>query len=121
MDQSRVFQVEKPWGNFRQFTSNEDTTVKIISVNPNSSISLQRHSRRSEFWRVLSGSSIITIGSQKIEAKSGDEFLIKEGELHRIETKADATQILEISFGVFDENDIERLEDSYGRIEKQKS
>ena len=107
--------VKKPWGQFEQFTHNELSTVKIISVDSNSSLSLQYHNHRSEFWRVLSGHPILTIGEKKINAKPGDEFTIKELEKHRIETKEDSVQILEISYGDFDENDIIRLEDKYGR------
>jgi mannose-6-phosphate isomerase-like protein (cupin superfamily) len=44
---SNTFQIERPWGNFRQFTKNEFSTVKIITVRPNETLSLQSHSRRS--------------------------------------------------------------------------
>lgn len=115
MVESKVFQVEKPWGNFRQFTHNEATTVKILSVNPNTSLSLQYHNHREEFWRVLSGNPIIMISDKKINAKAGDEFVIKKKEVHRIETKNEGAQILEIAYGNFDEEDIIRLEDEYGR------
>ena len=107
--------VEKPWGRFEQFTHNEATTVKILSVNPDNSLSLQYHMHRSEFWRVLSGHPIITIDKNVINANPGDEFMIPEKALHRIATKDDAVQILEIAYGDFDENDIIRVEDKYGR------
>ena len=48
-----MFQEERPWGNFRQFSHNELSTVKIISINPNSSLSLQYHNNRSEFWKII--------------------------------------------------------------------
>ncbi|MEI7709189.1 MAG: phosphomannose isomerase type II C-terminal cupin domain [bacterium] len=107
--------VKKPWGQFDQFTHNELTTVKILSVNPNTSLSLQYHNNRNEFWRIISGHPLLTIGEKKISAKSGDEFMIPKKELHRIEATDDAVQILEISFGNFDEEDIVRVEDKYGR------
>ena len=111
----KTLTVKKPWGQFDQFTHNEMTTVKVISVNPGGSLSLQYHNRRTEFWRVLLGRPILTIGGKKINAKPGDEFIIAKKELHRIEAKIDAVQLLEISYGDFDENDIVRLEDKYGR------
>lgn len=108
--------IQKPWGYFSQFTHNEVTTVKILSIDPNTSISLQYHNHRDEFWRVLSGHPFLTIGEDKINASPGDEFTIPKLKKHRIEAKDDAVQILEISYGDnFDEKDIIRLEDKYDR------
>ena len=107
--------VKKPWGQFEQFTHNEATTVKILSVNPGGSLSLQKHDHRSEFWRVLSGHPIITIGEKVVTANPGDEFMIEKLQSHRLAAKDDAIQILEIAYGNFDEEDITRLEDNYGR------
>ena len=111
----KTLTVERPWGKFQQFTQNETTTVKIISVSPESSLSLQYHNNREEFWRILSGHGEITIGEKTVGAFPGDEFNIKKKELHRIATKNDALLILEIAFGDFAENDIVRIEDKYGR------
>jgi mannose-6-phosphate isomerase-like protein (cupin superfamily) len=107
--------VKRPWGQFEQFTQNEMTTVKVISVNPNSSLSLQYHNNRSEFWRVLSGHPLITVGESITTANPGDDITIEKLQKHRIATKDDAVQILEIAYGDFDENDIVRVEDIYGR------
>ena len=112
----KTFIVKKPWGQFDQFTHNETTTVKILSVNPNTSLSLQYHNHRDEFWRVILGHPVLTIGEKKINANPGDEFIIPKLEKHRIEAKNDIVQILEISYDDnFDENDIIRIEDKYGR------
>ncbi len=111
----KTLTTKRPWGQFEQFTHNETTTVKIISIDTNSSLSLQYHNHRVEFWRVLSGRPILTIGEKKMEAQAGDEFTIQKLEKHRIETKGEAAQILEIAYGDFDEEDIIRVEDKYGR------
>jgi len=108
--------VKKPWGCFEQFTHNEQTTVKIIFIEKDSSLSLQYHKNRSEFWHILSGFPTITIGDKKIDAKPGDDFLIEKMVHHQIEAKEDPVQFLEIAYGDFDENDITRLEDKYGRV-----
>lgn len=104
----------RPWGSFRQFTKNEVSTVKVISVNPGERLSLQFHNNRDEFWRVLSGSGKFVIGDKVHEVSKGDEFFIPKLAKHRMiaETKL---EVLEISFGEFDENDIIRLEDQYNR------
>ena len=111
----QTFTIKRPWGQFDQFTRNEATTVKVHSINPHSSFSLQYHNRRAELVRVLFGHPIITIGEKKINAKPGDEFMIERLEKHRIETNNDAAQILEIAYGDFDEDDTIRIEDNYGR------
>lgn len=111
----KTFTVQKPWGKFEQFTHNELTTVKIISVDLNASLSLQTHEHREEYWRVLSGHPLITIGDTQTHASPGDEFFIEKKQPHRLESQYDVAQILEIAYGNFDENDIVRLEDKYGR------
>jgi len=106
----------KPWGNFIQFCNNESCTVKIIHVNPNEQLSLQYHHDRDEFWRVLSGAALVQIGEEMLKASEGDEFMIPRLAKHRIKTEDSTVRILEISFGRFDEKDIVRLEDKYGRV-----
>lgn len=90
--------------------------MKVHSVKPNSSSSLQYHNHRSEFWKILSGNPLVTIGKITVTARPGDEFFIKKLERHRIATKNEAVQFLEICHGDFDEDDIIRLEDKYGRV-----
>lgn len=107
--------VEKPWGKFEQFTHNEISTVKIITVNPDSRLSLQKHKQRVEFWKVVKGSCQVVIGDKLIHARIGDEFKIPKNTLHRLIGTKNLAQILEISYGHFDENDIERVEDDYRR------
>ncbi len=105
----------RPWGNFERFTLNQQTTVKIVTVNPGESISLQTHEHRDEFWRVLSGSGKVVIDGIEHDAKTGEQFFGKRGNKHRVEGGPSGMQILEIAFGEFDETDITRLEDRYGR------
>ncbi len=106
----------RPWGNFERFTLNEATTVKIVTVNPNEAISLQTHEHRDEFWRILSGSGIVVIDNIEQEAKPGDQFFGKRGNKHRVLGGPSGLSFLEIAFGKFEEGDITRLEDKYGRV-----
>ncbi|MFA6408155.1 MAG: phosphomannose isomerase type II C-terminal cupin domain [Candidatus Paceibacterota bacterium] len=105
----------RPWGNFERFTLNEKSTVKIITVDSNESTSLQTHENRDEFWRVLRGSGTIHIGGADHDAHEGETFFCPRHSEHRISGGPSGTVFLEISFGDFDENDIHRLEDRYGR------
>lgn len=115
MEQLNIYQEERPWGNFRQFTKDEKSTVKIITVNAGESLSLQSHEKRSEFWRVITGSGTFEIDNQKYEVVEGDEYNISIGSKHRIEAGPSGISVLEIAIGDFDENDIIRYEDKYGR------
>lgn len=116
MIKPNIFQIERPWGNFRQFTNNESSTVKILTVNPNESLSLQSHNNRSEFWHIISGSGIVEIGEDKVETTVGDEHEIKTGEKHRLSAGPAGIQVLEIALGEFKEEDITHFEDKYGRV-----
>ena len=107
--------VKKPWGQFEQFTHGEPTTVKIISVNLDGSLSLQSHEKRSEFWRVITGHPHVTVGETTKDANPGDEFMIEKLQKHRLEAPKYDVQVLEIAHGDFDEDDITRYEDKYGR------
>ncbi|MBX4197746.1 phosphomannose isomerase type II C-terminal cupin domain [Candidatus Parcubacteria bacterium] len=106
----------RPWGNFIQFTLNEPSTVKLITVNPGQEFSLQYHHKRRELWRILSGHPIITVGDKVVKGRPGDEIEVPEETNHRIKAEDEAVEILEISLGEFDENDIVRLKDNYGRV-----
>lgn len=106
----------RPWGEFREFVLNEPVSVKILRVEAGESLSLQRHEKRTEFWRVLSGEPEITEGEKIISAKPGDEITIPAGTEHRLSAGSSLVEVLEISKGEFDENDEVRIEDKYGRI-----
>lgn len=113
MEKSKITQ--KPWGNFRQFTLNERTTIKTLNVNKGEILSLQTHKKREEYWFVLSGNPEITLGEEKFIAKPEDEIFIQKEQKHRIAAPNNDVVILEIAYGFFDEEDIIRLEDKYNR------
>ena len=107
---------DRPWGSFDRFTKNEPSTVKLIRINPNQEFSLQYHKHRNEFWHVIHGGAVATIGEEKREIKEGDEIQLPEGTKHRLHAGPEGVMILEIAFGEFDEGDIVRLADDYGRV-----
>ena len=106
---------QRPWGSFRRFTLNEPSTVKLVSVTAGKQLSLQYHNHREEFWRILDGNPTIVIGETETIAKEGDEFFVPKNAHHRIRANDQNARILEIGFGAFDEADIIRLDDAYGR------
>jgi mannose-1-phosphate guanylyltransferase/mannose-1-phosphate guanylyltransferase/mannose-6-phosphate isomerase len=105
----------RPWGDFERFTLNEQTTVKIITVKAGEAISLQTHENRDEFWRVLTGSGVFTINDEHHTAEAGAQFFSPRASKHRVAGGPGGLSFLEIAFGTFDEKDITRLEDNYGR------
>ena len=106
----------RPWGKFEQFTHNEISTVKIITVEAGQKLSLQYHKNREEFWRFLDNPAKVTVGDKIIEVKKDSEVIIPKETKHRVEALSKPVRFLEIAFGNFDENDNIRLEDDYGRV-----
>ncbi len=109
------YQEERPWGWFKKFCQDKKVTVKIIVLKSKEKLSLQKHNKREEFWRVLRGSGIAEVNGKKINIKKDDEVLIPLKAKHRLISKKDGLEILEISFGDFFEDDIVRYEDDYNR------
>src|SRR3989344_1850944 len=115
MAEFKIFQVERPWGNLRQFTHNSLSTVKILTIKPNEQLSLQSHTKRSEFCRVIQGAGTMQVGDITYNIKEGDEYSVPVNVKHRITAGPTGLAYLEIDEGDFDENDIIRYEDKYGR------
>ncbi|WP_168582344.1 phosphomannose isomerase type II C-terminal cupin domain [Gephyromycinifex aptenodytis] len=112
-----VFIEQRPWGNFQSFVTNEKVTVKIITVEPGQRLSLQRHRFRAEMWQVLDDAPLdITVDERTWTAERGEQIWVPLGAVHRMGNSGTvAGRILEVGFGDFDEDDIERLEDDYSR------
>jgi mannose-6-phosphate isomerase len=107
---------ERPWGRFERYCHNEAVTVKIITVDPGHQLSLQRHESRDELWVALDDGLVVEIDDHTHQAKTGDRFFVRRGQSHRVASPPDRTvRFLEVAFGEFDEADIERLADNYGR------
>jgi mannose-6-phosphate isomerase len=106
---------QRPWGSFEQFTLNEPTTVKILRVESGKRFSLQTHEHRSEYWKVLIGSGTAQVGEELREVTVGDAIEIPQSTAHRLTGGDLGITVLEIGFGTFDESDITRLEDDFGR------
>lgn len=68
---------ERPWGRFDQFATNEQVTVKIITVEPGQRLSLQRHHRRSELWTILDGPVDVEISGMAKSLNEGERAWIR--------------------------------------------
>jgi mannose-6-phosphate isomerase len=107
----------RPWGNYQVLSDEADHKVKRITVNPGKRLSLQRHQRRSEHWFLLQGDALLTIGDATLPWSAGDSADIAKGTLHRVENRGPSPVIfIEVQTGdYFGEDDIERIEDDFGR------
>ncbi len=106
---------DKPWGKFEEFTLNEKTTVKILTINPGEELSLQSHEHRSEWWIVLDEAMDVVLNDEQRTLHRGDEIFIPAGSKHRVIGLDQSCRWLEIAYGRFDEGDIHRFDDKYGR------
>jgi len=106
----------RPWGNFEQFTHNEESTVKILTVTAGKRLSLQSHEKREELWIALDDNVVVNIDGVEKVLKKGEKAYINKGAKHRLSaTESNDVRVLEISYGNFDENDNTRYEDDFGR------
>jgi len=108
----------RPWGKYINLFSGEGFLVKELIINPNSSISLQKHRYRSEHWTITSGKPKITINNRKFFKNVNDTVFVDQGDIHRIENPfKKSVKIMEVQTGpVLKETDIIRYKDIYGRI-----
>ena len=107
----------RPWGNFETLVMEKEFHVKILTILPGESLSLQKHKYRAENWVVVKGEAYITINNEKKKLKVGESIFIPKEAMHRLENKGiEILQIIEVQTGsYFGEDDIERFEDKYAR------
>jgi mannose-6-phosphate isomerase-like protein (cupin superfamily) len=108
---------ERPWGSWEIIAASANYAVKRIVVKPGARLSLQRHAFRAEHWVVVGGTGLVTRGTETFPGTSGEHAAIGLGDVHRIENPgSDELVFIEVQHGErLDENDIERIEDDYGR------
>jgi len=107
----------RPWGACEDLFSSERFHVNRLTVKRGEKLSLQRHRHRAEHWVVLSGRARVTRGEEIFELGANASVDIPVGVSHRLENIGDAVlEVIEVQTGDFPgKEDIERLEDVYGR------
>ncbi len=108
---------QRPWGHYTVLSDEPDHKVKRIVVKPGKRLSLQRHQRRAEHWYVIKGEAIMTLDDKEFPVKVGDAVDIPRTAVHRIMNPGtEEMAFIEVQTGdYFGEDDIERLEDDFGR------
>jgi mannose-6-phosphate isomerase-like protein (cupin superfamily) len=110
---------DRPWGYYLVLLEEAGYKVKQFVVRPGSRLSLQRHRRRAEHWQVVRGEAVVTCGKEILRLLPGGSIDIPLGALHRVESVGKENLIvIEVQMGDYlGEDDIERFEDDYGRVE----
>lgn len=109
---------QRPWGSFTILDEGENFKVKRLDVLPGKRLSYQRHSRRAEHWFVVRGIAKVTLNGTEYLVKTGESIDISTGTAHRVENSegGELLTIIETQTGdYFGEDDIERLDDDFGR------
>lgn len=109
--------VYKPWGKYTVLEEGERFKIKRLTVLPKKRLSLQRHFHRSEHWVVVHGMAKITVDNEERFLRVNESTFIRPGELHRLENPGRIPlEIIEVQIGEYvEEDDIERIEDDFGR------
>jgi mannose-6-phosphate isomerase-like protein (cupin superfamily) len=128
----------RQWGEFITLANNEKATVKVMTVHPGQSLSVQMHRQRDHLYYALESGLIVQYVQEPAlelyESKDfdimyfwnfnlvtvnvyfGDKFFFPRGYLHSCRNETDEPLcFLDIAFGHYDENDIIRIGDKYGR------
>jgi mannose-1-phosphate guanylyltransferase/mannose-6-phosphate isomerase len=109
--------VARPWGWYDSVDAGERFQVKRIGVKPGASLSLQKHHHRAEHWIVVRGTAEVTRGTEIFLLTENQSTYIQIGELHRLRNPGVTNlEMIEVQSGSYlGEDDIVRLEDTYGR------
>ena len=110
-------EVFRPWGSYDSVDSGPNYQVKRITVNPGARLSLQRHQHRAEHWVVVEGVAKVHVDGVDHVLQANDSVYIPKGAVHCLANETDAPlHLVEVQSGSYlGEDDIERLDDVYGR------
>jgi mannose-1-phosphate guanylyltransferase/mannose-6-phosphate isomerase len=111
--------VIRPWGWYDSLEKGKNFQVKRIGIFPGSSISLQKHTHRSEHWIAIKGKGKVTINNENFDIERNQSTYIEKQDIHRLEnTGKEDLEIIEVQIGDYlGEDDILRFDDLYGRVE----
>jgi mannose-1-phosphate guanylyltransferase/mannose-6-phosphate isomerase len=114
--------VHRPWGSFTVLEEGVHHKIKRLSLKPGACISLQLHRQRSEHWVVVEGEARVTREDEQMVLARDQSTYIPAGARHRLENAGrEPLIVIEVQTGRYlGEDDIQRLEDRYGRMPDEK-
>ncbi len=109
--------VYRPWGFYETLISGDRFQVKRIVVNAGHKLSLQKHFHRAEHWVVVNGSALVTCDDDEKLVRENESIYLPLGCVHRLENPGRIPlTLIEVQSGAYlGEDDIVRIEDTYGR------
>ena len=108
----------RPWGSYTILEESERYKIKKIVVNIGEKLSLQRHQHRSEHWIVVKGAALVEIGGTENFIHENESAYVPKSVIHRLSNPGKIPlEMIEVQNGEYvGEDDIERMQDNYGRI-----
>jgi mannose-1-phosphate guanylyltransferase/mannose-6-phosphate isomerase len=108
----------RPWGFYESLIKGDRFQVKRIVVKPGEKLSLQKHFHRAEHWVVVAGSALVTRDGETMLVRENESVYLPLGCIHRLENPGRIPlTLIEVQSGAYlGEDDIVRLEDTYGRM-----
>ena len=115
-----VARAVRPWGEFYGWDSGKAWNLKTVYIKPGKRLSLQYHHRREEYWLLVEGDATATVHDERgrakeVALKKGEIFRVGKKQVHRLASRLGGV-VVEVAHGSFDEGDIVRIEDDYGRV-----
>lgn len=110
-------EIYRPWGCYDAIDDGDRYQVNLIRVKPGGSLSLQIHHHRAEHWIVVKGTALVQKGDEEYLLSENESTYIPVGIAHRLSNPGKIPlEIVEVQSGSYlEDDDVVRLEDSYGR------
>jgi mannose-1-phosphate guanylyltransferase/mannose-6-phosphate isomerase len=110
-------EIYRPWGCYDSVDEGTRYQVKRITVKPGAQLSLQMHYHRAEHWIVVRGTAKVEKGDEILLLSENESTFIPVGMRHRLSNPGKIPlELIEVRSGPYlGEDDIQRLDDSYGR------
>jgi mannose-1-phosphate guanylyltransferase / mannose-6-phosphate isomerase len=107
----------RPWGFYESLIQGDRFQVKRIVVWPGQKLSLQKHFHRAEHWVVVAGCAAVTCDAEVRMVHENESIYLPLGCVHRMENPGKIPlTVIEVQSGPYlGEDDIVRIEDTYGR------
>lgn len=142
----KAYVVNRPWGHYGLYSDNELCTSKILYIKRNEMLSMQYHFKRSQFYLLLDDDFVIEYSNNPVPLEiinnpkeperfeqledfllnnltitvgyENDMFGFHKLVVHRAsyQGKRKYGRILDLAFGINDEEDIVRIKDAYNRV-----
>ena len=108
----------RPWGFYESLINGDRFQVKRIVVKPGEKLSLQKHFHRAEHWVVVAGTALVVRDDDRKMVRENESIYLPLGCVHRLENPGRIPlELIEVQSGSYlGEDDIVRMEDTYGRV-----